>query len=286
LDLFDRYMATKGNRCSGCLALLVSLTTLHIAIKLFESKKIKLSTLANLSRGQFCPKHIEEMEWEILHALEWKIHPPSQYSFVSNLLLFLPQEANPTVRNSLSELTKYLTELAVCDSYFIDVPNSVVAFAAILNIMEDMNYTRLSGGLREKFLRDLHDKVGLSCYSRPVILARQRLRKTFAASDNNAASMLTASASRSEMLVHTNGHSANETGSQASMSSAGSVTSFNSYGRANHSLHARSRTNSFDSKSSTCRYSPNTRRPFVAAVSPMTTSRARLGSSPIMAGTH
>ena len=66
IDLFDRYLATQGNKCSGNLALLTSLTTLHIAIKLHDCKKIKLSTLVNLSRGQFGTNHIEEMEWEIL----------------------------------------------------------------------------------------------------------------------------------------------------------------------------------------------------------------------------
>ena len=41
-NLFDRFLATLGNRCNGNLALLVSLTTLHIAIKLHDTKKIKL----------------------------------------------------------------------------------------------------------------------------------------------------------------------------------------------------------------------------------------------------
>ena len=52
MSLFDRFLATRSNRCNGSTALLASLTTLHIAIKVHEVRKIKLSTLANLSRGQ------------------------------------------------------------------------------------------------------------------------------------------------------------------------------------------------------------------------------------------
>lgn len=53
MSLFDRYLAARGNRCSGSMALLASLTTLHIAIKVHEMRKVRLTTLANLSRGQF-----------------------------------------------------------------------------------------------------------------------------------------------------------------------------------------------------------------------------------------
>ena len=62
MDLFDRFLATLGNNCDGNQALLISLTTLYISIKIHEKKKIKLSTLSDLSRSQFTPKEIEDME--------------------------------------------------------------------------------------------------------------------------------------------------------------------------------------------------------------------------------
>lgn len=183
LSLFDRYFATLGNKYNGNIALLASLTTLHIAIKLYETKKIKLSTLANLSRGQFASRDIEMMEWTILSALHWKLHPPTPYTFVEHILYFLPQEVNGTIRAGLNEVSKYLTELAVCDAYFVDRANSsTIAFAAILNVMEDMNYSKFSGGLREHFLRNLTYHLGLNHRTDDVIGARRRLRKMFTAS--------------------------------------------------------------------------------------------------------
>lgn len=285
LSLFDRYLATRGNDCNGSLALLTSLTTLHIAMKLNDStKKIRLSTLANLSRGQFGPTHIEKMEWTVLDALGWKLHPPTQSAFVSNLLLFLPSEASPSARKGLGELSKYLTELAVCDSYFVDVHNSVVAFAAIVNVMEDMHYSKLSGGLREKFLTTIATKVGLMHSSPDVIFARHRLRKMFAASnmlDGNCSASPTAQQQSQQPYPQESPHSIMERDnvSLADRSMCSADGSLNTRSVAP----PRSRTNSFDSSSKgSCRSS---RRPFVATVSPLASSRAaRISSSPIVAG--
>ena len=272
------------------MALLTSLTTLHIAIKLHEStKKIRLSTLANLSRGQFGPKHIEKMEWTVLSALGWKLHPPTQSAFVSNLLLFLPPEVSPAARKSLNELSKYLTELAVCDSFFVDVPNSVVAFAAIVNVMEDMNYSKLSGGLREKFLTTIASRVGLMHSSPDVICARHRLRKMFAASNMLPGGNLSAPQQQQQQQQqpysqenhpsqhHTVIERDNMSLSDRSMCSAdGSLRSL-----------ARARTNSCDNSSKgSCRYSPSpaARRPFVVSPLAPTNRAGRISSSPIVAG--
>jgi hypothetical protein len=123
------------------------------------------------------------MEWTILSALQWKLHPPTPYSFVEHILFFLPQEVNGSIRAGLNEVSKYLTELAVCDAYFVDRSNSsTIAFAAILNVMEDMNYSKFSGGLREAFLRNLTYHLHLNHRSDDIVNARRRLRKMFTAS--------------------------------------------------------------------------------------------------------
>lgn len=266
LDLFDRYLATRGNECTGTLALLVSLTTLHIAIKLHDSKKIKITTLANLSRGQFGPRDIEDMEWKILAALHWRLHPPTQYSFVSHLLLFLPCEASHSVRKELFELARYLTELAVCDTYFVDVPNSTVAFASILNAMEDVGYSQLSAGLRETFLRDLKHKLGRSCDDPKITAAKNRLRTMFVATATNEA-MATALVQSSQKIIQDP-----ETTSLASSTiSSGS-----------NKRYSRSCNSSVDSKGS-CRYSPSPSRRLVMANPMGGASRSHMSASPIVA---
>jgi hypothetical protein len=260
LNLFDRFLATRGNKCNGNLALLTSLTTLHIAIKLHDMKKIKISTLANLSRGQFGAKHIEEMEWKVLIALNWKLHPPTQYAFVSHLVLFLPQEAPSPVRKELFELSRYLTELAVCDSYFVEVNNSTAAFAAILNVMEDMA-----------------SMVGLSHSATSVIAARKRLKTMFDATSGIApddAPVVSPQGSSHEV----------ETGSTSSMGSNGSRVRANSSDSRSF-LGNRPRTNSSDSKGSARIYAQSPARRRCVVASPMRGhSRNRSSSSPMVAG--
>lgn len=181
IDLFDRYLATRGNRCNGSSALLTSLTTLYIAIKLNEPKKIKLTTLSNLSRGQFFPPDIEEMEFRILSSLDWMIHPPTVVSFVSHFLLFLPQ-VHSSVRKDIFELARYLAELSICDAFFVDCSSSTIAYSAVLNVMDDISLSRISAGARHRFLAELYERVGLDHRDDDVRTARERLREIFASS--------------------------------------------------------------------------------------------------------
>ncbi|KAL7502522.1 hypothetical protein ACHAXN_001195 [Cyclotella atomus] len=183
MSLFDRYLATRGNRCNGSTALLASLTTLHIAIKVHEVRKIKISTLANLSRGQFGPKHIEEMEWMVLNTLKWMIHPPTSMSFLSHLLLLLPPQVSDACKEEIYAMSRYITELSVCDSSFVEIDPSAVAFAAVLNSLEDRRFRRMiSTNLRDQFLRSIWTHVGIRPDDAHVVAARPKLKRLLASS--------------------------------------------------------------------------------------------------------
>ena len=181
MGIFDRYLATRGNACSGNMVLLTSLTTLHLAIKFHETKRVKSSVLANLSRGQFDTAHIEEMELKILSALSWKLYAPTPLSFLSEFLNFLPKELVSTVeRKEVYEISKYLAELAVCESSFVGRPNSVIALAAMANVMESMTFECLSQDDKEDYLAALSDIMGQTFSSKSIRETRDRLRTMFA----------------------------------------------------------------------------------------------------------
>jgi Cyclin, N-terminal domain/Cyclin, C-terminal domain len=183
MGIFDRYLATKGNLCSGNVVLLTSLTTLHLAIKLHEStKRIKSQILADLSRGQFGTRHIEEMELEILAALSWKLHMPTPLTFLAEFLHFLPADILPEERKEVYEQAKYLTELAVCESSFVDRPNSIVALAAMYNVMESTRFTSLSPEDKDTFLHAISKTtLGQVQYESPSLKAtRDRLKTMYA----------------------------------------------------------------------------------------------------------
>jgi Cyclin, N-terminal domain/Cyclin, C-terminal domain len=171
LNYFDRFLATRGNQCNGTLALLVSLTTLHIAMKVHSSTgTFKLQKLAELSRGQFGPHHIEQMEWQIMSALQFKLHPPTLFAFVSYYLMLFPQqqsqydaEVSPrhSVRKELFEVAIYMAELSVCDSFFVPYPTSMVALAALANVMDGMPPSKLSVSCKERFWDLVSVNLGL-----------------------------------------------------------------------------------------------------------------------------
>ncbi len=179
LNFFDRYMASLSNAediytssngrmspqgSSGDLALLASLGTLHLATKVHATnhndydplmgpleeqhhKVPSLSTLANLSRGQFGPSSILEMEKLLLVALRWRLHPPTLFCFVTFFLQLIPTKAqdatfgiNPTISSELFEVAMYVAELSVCDAFFVErqIPSSVIALAAICTAMDDL----------------------------------------------------------------------------------------------------------------------------------------------------
>jgi hypothetical protein len=292
LSLFDRFLATRANRCTGNMALLASLTTLHIAIKIHAEKRVKISTLASLSRGQFGAKHIEDMEWQILSALGWKLHPPTLFAFCSHFLLLLPNETSQAVRKELFELAIYMAELSVCDSYFVSFKASTIAFAAILNVVDEMPYSRLPAGTREMFLRELAYRVGLNYASANVMAARERLRAMFTpvvttAMDAQPMAYHPAHSHHQEQQVSCapSSRAASPAVDDASMSVANmSVSSTGSVGSAGpRSYYRRSRAGSVDSKGS-YRYSPSPVRRLMS--SPLVASRALHSSSPMVAGTQ
>ncbi|CAJ1945982.1 unnamed protein product [Cylindrotheca closterium] len=188
LSLFDRYLATRHNQCTGNMALLTSLTTLHISIKIHSEKTVKLSTLASLSRGQFGPSDIEQMEWKIFEALDWKLHPPSLFAFISHFLMVFPSEVSHSVRKELFEVAIYIAELSVCDSSYVRYPWSTVAMACILNVMEDLSYIRLPLAARQAFWNEITTKTSFRETSR-LHSARQRLRSLFNSTVNSMTSM-------------------------------------------------------------------------------------------------
>ncbi len=137
IDLFDRYFATRGNKCDADVALLVSLTALYIAIKVNERRKIKMSTLSELSRDKFSPEDIEVMEMRMLTELSWLVHPPTTVDFIYELIKTMPSSVPAVTRQDIFELTRYIAELSVCDPFFVEQDSSSTALAALLNVLED-----------------------------------------------------------------------------------------------------------------------------------------------------
>ena len=97
--LVDRYFAHMPNRkIRSNDVLLVSIATLHIAIKVRESTIIKSSTLAWFGRNKFSSSTITNIELKILLSLDWGCNPPTTIAFIMHFLLLLPDNMNRSKR--------------------------------------------------------------------------------------------------------------------------------------------------------------------------------------------
>lgn len=163
VDIFDRFMATRGNRCSPEFALLVATTSVFISTKVNEKEGLQAASLAMLSRNQFKESDIKKMEKEILHDLTWLIHPPTAASFVYPLLQLFPQEVSMCCKKIIYEYAQYITELAAFDSNLVDYPSSIIGFAALIICLEDVTMSDyISRSSKDFFLQEMNVHFKLS----------------------------------------------------------------------------------------------------------------------------
>ena len=190
MNLYDRYLATCGNNCEGNFLLLCSLSTLFIAIKLREPRKrldqCNISRLSKLSRGNFRERDIEEMELKILHSLSWLVNPPLASEFIPIVLNLPSLSLHSFVRQQIFESSQYMVELTVCDPFFIESTPSVIAFAAILNALEeDIDSLSFSSANRSKFLQEMFISLSLKESDHEVCMHRERMQKILSIQKEN-----------------------------------------------------------------------------------------------------
>jgi Cyclin, N-terminal domain len=142
-----------------------------------NKRTFKLDAFVELSRGQFVAKDICSMEQAILLELRWQVHPPTPMMFCSYMLATLmptthgasgtSQSYHATTTNSriknrlhryelvlhvVRELSRYLTELAVClERECFGKPPSHIAFCAIVASMNLLTVVALPLSIRESF---------------------------------------------------------------------------------------------------------------------------------------
>jgi hypothetical protein len=189
LNIFDRFLVAHPSSCEensrsrlcSCPSCkrsvdsrtyqLAAMTSLYLAVKLHSAgseeefnrrRRFKLCSFVELSRGQFDSQDLCAMERTILSTLKWKVNSPTPMTFVTYFLTLLMPEREampPHARNNydlvlhvLRELSRYLSELAVClGSDCTSERQSHVGFAAIMVSMDLLTYQALSAPVRDAF---------------------------------------------------------------------------------------------------------------------------------------
>jgi Cyclin, N-terminal domain/Cyclin, C-terminal domain len=140
MSYLDRYISTE----TGLPALydrkvfqLAAMTCLYTAIKIHEPEAMEPRIIAQLSRGVYTEEQVTDMELEILMAIQWRMNPPTALSFINNFFALLPEGTmNQSDRDTVYELAKFQTELAVHEYSLVAIDASTLAFSALMNSLE------------------------------------------------------------------------------------------------------------------------------------------------------
>ena len=115
---------------------LAAMTSLYLAMKVYDTTFIKLESLVKLGRGLFQEEDVIRMEDRILRRLNWRVHPPTTMCFVRQYLRIFPQTIAASTTYMVSEISRFITEISVCLYKFIRYQPSMIAYAAILIAMD------------------------------------------------------------------------------------------------------------------------------------------------------
>ena len=179
MNYLDRYLATRlVNRRIFQLA---AMTALYLAIKLFEPGKLRMASLIDLSRGYFMAEHIVTMEDSMLQSLKWYVHPPTSFAFCRDFMRLVSGDISPRARHDVNELARFMTELSVCDYWFITKKPSSIALAALINAIELQGPRRVDPRYKVEFLHRVVE-LGMDIASDDEIIeCYERLREMYIA---------------------------------------------------------------------------------------------------------
>ncbi len=184
MSYLDRYLApcTVNRRVFQ----LAAMTALYIAIKLYENGNFAVSSVTALSRGYFNAEHIVAMEEIMLNALKWHVHPPTPIAFSRDFMLLISMDIPPEIRSEIFDLVCYLTELSVCDYWFVTRKPSTIAISSFMYAFELLGYQRIESGYQDDFLQRLvHNGFDIACDEGGIEQCCARLRDIFISRRND-----------------------------------------------------------------------------------------------------
>jgi hypothetical protein len=177
MSYLDRYLATRTINCR--IFQLAAMTALYLAIKLYESGKLRMSSLVDLSRGYFMAEHIVTMENSMLQSLGWYVHPPTPQAFCREFMRLVSEERDPSSRHNISELARFMTELSTCDYWFVSKKPSSIALASLVYATELQGPRRVDPRYNVEFLTRVVDLgIDIAC-DEEILACYERLRQLF-----------------------------------------------------------------------------------------------------------
>ena len=93
--------------------------------------------ISQISRGTHSVEDVTSWEYDILVALQWRLHGPSSLDFVNYFLELVPESSTSAITTALLHKYSHLqTEYSIKNYDFVPLRNSTIAIASILNALE------------------------------------------------------------------------------------------------------------------------------------------------------
>ena len=145
MNFVDRFVVTNKGQLyltNNTLYQLVVVTALYTAVKIHEIKAIDLQSISSLSKGSYSVKQIEEVEREIIDALQWRMNPPTAQAFVRGLIELIHQQYKlPThLKETIIGLSRVQTEFAVFDQDLMNCSMSTIGYCSLMNAFTAINH--------------------------------------------------------------------------------------------------------------------------------------------------
>jgi len=182
ISYLDRFLSSGTPRAMDVIKTrktyqLASITTLYMAIKLFEPFELDIAGLVIFCKKAFTIKDFAQMENDILSALNWRVHGPTVISFLEHFFALIPTTStqNITAWQGLIRISKQYTVLTSDDFFFVTQKPSTCAIAIISNSLKHIPHDLLNTSERLDFFLQIANASKIDIQSQEIVLATKRL---------------------------------------------------------------------------------------------------------------
>ncbi len=114
-----------------------------------------------------------------LSTLSWHVHPPTSLTAVKHFMLLLPEDAcHFSIFHEIKELSRFLTELSVCDYFFVKQKATTIGLAALMSSIELIDGNWKPGAI-ELFMKQVVIVAGCDPQCSDVLECKARLQETY-----------------------------------------------------------------------------------------------------------
>jgi hypothetical protein len=182
---------------------LAAMTSLYLAMKVYDTSYVKLESLLKLGRGLFRAEDVIQMEQRMLSKLQWNVHPPTAMCFLRHYMRLFPNTLSHSTSYMIAEISRFVAEISVCLYKFVKYPRSMIAckcdgfwrrqhfycflllgciyktVSALLIAIDGIDKSALPDWQRQLILSRMNDIAKMSYSDSDVQIVTRKLRTSF-----------------------------------------------------------------------------------------------------------